>query len=64
MSWINKTRNFTKEVITETRKATFPGRQELINTTVVVLVTSVVFAAYLWLSDQVISKALYWVIDR
>ncbi len=64
MSWIDKTRNFTKEVIIETRKATFPGRQELINTTVVVLVTSVVFAAYLWLSDQVISKALFWVIDR
>jgi len=36
------------------KKVSFPSRDEVVGTTIVVLVTSVVFAVYLWLADMVI----------
>ena len=37
-------------------KVSFPSREEVQSTTIVVLVTSVIFAAFLWLADLVIVK--------
>jgi preprotein translocase SecE subunit len=54
MEWWNKTRSFLAEVRVEIAKCYFPGRYEVVSTTVVVLVTSAIFAAFLWLSDIVI----------
>jgi preprotein translocase subunit SecE len=54
MEWWNKTRSFLAEVRVEIAKCYFPGRNEVVSTTVVVLVTSAIFAAFLWLSDIVI----------
>jgi preprotein translocase subunit SecE len=45
---------FFSEVKAEMKKVSFPSRDEVIGTTVVVLVTSVIFAVYLWLADLVI----------
>lgn len=45
---------FISEVKAEMKKVSFPSREEVIGTTVVVLVTSVIFALYLWLADLVI----------
>jgi preprotein translocase subunit SecE len=45
---------FLSEVKAEMKKVSFPTREEVIGTTVVVLVTSVIFALYLWLADLVI----------
>jgi preprotein translocase subunit SecE len=45
---------FLSEVKAEMKKVSFPSRDEVIGTTIVVLVTSVVFALYLWLADLVI----------
>jgi preprotein translocase subunit SecE len=45
---------FISEVKAEMKKVSFPTREEVIGTTVVVLVTSVIFAVYLWLADLVI----------
>ena len=42
------------EVKAEMRKVSYPSREEVIGTTWVVLVTSVIFAVYLWLADLVI----------
>jgi preprotein translocase subunit SecE len=47
-------RTFLQEVVAEMRKVTFPGRQEVIGTTVVVIVTSVIFAVFLFAADQLI----------
>jgi preprotein translocase SecE subunit len=35
-------------------KVSFPSRDEVVGTTIVVLITSVIFALYLWLADLVI----------
>jgi preprotein translocase subunit SecE len=51
---------FLPEVVAEMKKVTFPARQEVVGTTVVVLVTSVIFAAYLGLTDFVISRGYSW----
>lgn len=60
MSWITKSKSFLTEVNAEVRKATFPTRDELVNMTIVVLVTSVIFAVFLYVADIGIS----WAIER
>jgi preprotein translocase subunit SecE len=45
---------FLGEVKSEMKKVSFPSKDEVVGTTVVVLVTSVVFAVYLWAADLVI----------
>ena len=35
-------------------KVTFPSRDEVVGTTIVVIVTSAIFAAFLWVADEVI----------
>jgi len=47
---------FLGEVRSEMRKVSFPTREEVIGTTVVVIVTSVIFAIYLWIADFLIQK--------
>ena len=51
---------FLPEVAAEMRKTSFPSRQEVVGTTGVVLVTSVIFAVYLWGVDLVIVRAYDW----
>ena len=57
MEWWNKTKTFFSEVMSEMRKVTFPGRDEVVGTTVVVIITSLVFAAFLYVADFAIVKA-------
>jgi len=45
---------FLREVTSEMKKVSFPSRDEVVGTTIVVLLTSFVFAIYLWLADLVI----------
>jgi preprotein translocase subunit SecE len=47
---------FLGEVRTEMRKVSFPTRDEVIGTTLVVIVTSVIFAVYLWIADLLIRQ--------
>jgi preprotein translocase subunit SecE len=54
--WIKKTKEFLAETRIEMRKVSFPGRDEVVATTVVVLITSIVFAAYLWAADFLIQR--------
>jgi preprotein translocase subunit SecE len=63
MNWWTKTRAFLTEVRSELRKVTFPSRDEVVGTTIVVIVTSVLFAVYLWVADQVITQ-VYTAINR
>lgn len=49
-----KFRSFLVETKAEVNKVTFPSRQEVISTTTVVVVTSVIFSLFLWFSDVVI----------
>jgi preprotein translocase subunit SecE len=54
--WIKKTKDFLAETRLEMRKVSFPSRDEVVATTVVVLITSTVFAVFLWISDIVIQR--------
>ena len=47
---------FLPEVVAEMKKVTFPSRPEVIGTTGVVLVTSVIFAVYLGIADRAIEQ--------
>ena len=53
--WI-KFVTFLGEVRTEMRKVSFPTRDEVVGTTIVVIVTSVIFAIYLWIADLLIQQ--------
>ena len=54
MDWWNQAKTFLSEVRSEMRKVSFPSRDEVVGTTIVVIVTSFVFAVFLFLADQVI----------
>jgi preprotein translocase SecE subunit len=40
----------------EMRKVSYPSRDEVVGTTVVVLIASAIFALYLWLADLAIVR--------
>jgi preprotein translocase subunit SecE len=54
MNWWTKTKEFLSETRTEMRKVSFPTRDEVMGTTIVVLVTSVIFGIYLFAADRLI----------
>jgi len=56
MNWWTKTVEFLSEVRTEMRKVSFPARDEVVATTVVVVITSVVFAVFLFAADWLIIR--------
>jgi preprotein translocase subunit SecE len=51
-------RAFLLEVRSELRKVTWPSRQEVSSTTLVVIATSIFFGFYLWGLDLLFSRAL------
>jgi preprotein translocase subunit SecE len=51
-------RAFLTEVRSELKKVTWPSRQEVYSTTLVVIATSIFFGFYLWGLDLVFSRAL------
>jgi preprotein translocase subunit SecE len=61
---IAEARAFLTEVRAELKKVTWPGRQEVYSTTLVVIATSIFFGFYLWGLDLVLSRALSVVFKR
>lgn len=57
---LNRWRKFLREVRAEINKVTWPKRKEVQGTTVVVLITCVVFGVYLWFVDVVMGRVLTW----
>jgi preprotein translocase subunit SecE len=51
MSFLTRAREFIREVLVEFRKVTWPSRQELVNSTAVVIVVTVVLAFFLGAVD-------------
>jgi len=51
---------FLKDVRNEMRKVWTPTLKEVQNTTVVVIVTVFAFAAYFYVVDQVLGRAMTW----
>ena len=62
MGAVARHREFVQEVLAEFRKVTWPSRQELINSTVVVIVVTVVLAFFLGAIDIVLARAVEWIL--
>ena len=60
----HEAREFLSEVRSELKKVTWPSRQEVQSTTLVVIATSVFFGFYLWGLDLVFSRILSLVLKR
>ena len=58
MKWLWRMRQFLVEVWSELKKTTWPGRNEVYGTTVVVVVTVLLCAFYLWVVDLILNKSM------
>jgi preprotein translocase subunit SecE len=58
MGFVARLREFVQEVLAEFRKVTWPSRQELINSTTIVIVVTVVLAFFLGGVDIALSKVV------
>ena len=54
--WFSKAKEFLSETRSEMRKVSFPSRDEVVGTTIVVIITSFVFAVFLFAADWLIVK--------
>jgi preprotein translocase subunit SecE len=59
--WWENTRTFFLEVRNETRRVTWPSRNEVYATTVVVILTSMFFGIYLWGLDLALDRLVQWI---
>jgi preprotein translocase subunit SecE len=55
---VERLSNFLKDVRSEMRKSVWPSWLDVQTTTIVVLVTVFIFAAYFWLVDNIIGRAI------
>ena len=56
--WWLSTREFFRDTTGEMKKVTWPARNEVIGTTTVVIVATIVFALFLWGCDVLFYKAI------
>jgi len=56
--WVTTLREGWKDILAEMKKVTWPSGNEVVSTTVVVLVATVIFAFYLWGCDVIFYQAI------
>jgi preprotein translocase subunit SecE len=61
---VTRIKEFTQDVLVEFRKVTWPSRQELINSTTVVIVVTVVLAFFLGGVDIGLTKLVERILHR
>lgn len=54
---------FTGEVVSETKKTTWPEKDELVGSTVVVIISVVLLALFVGVCDKVLVVLLKWLIS-
>ena len=54
--WIGRSRSFLSGVRNEMSRVTWPSRREVYATTIVVILTSILFGVYLWSVDLLLSS--------
>jgi preprotein translocase subunit SecE len=62
--WWLTTKEFWRDTNSEMKKVTWPSRSEVVGTTIVVLVATVVFALFLWGCDVVFYRAIDFLFSR
>lgn len=50
--------NFFTDIVKEMKKVSWPKKEELRESTMVVIITSLIFAAFVYLVDKVLSEGL------
>ena len=58
MNSFKKLKQFLVEVWSELKKTTWPGRKEVYGTTVVVIVTVLICAVFLWVVDLILNAGM------
>ena len=56
--------SFLSDVRNEMRKVTFPNRKEVQATTLVVIITVIIFGVYFYAIDYVIGSGITWLLHR
>ena len=56
--------SFLSDVRNEMRKVTFPNRKEVQATTLVVIITVIIFGIYFYAIDYVIGSGVAWLLHR
>jgi preprotein translocase subunit SecE len=62
--WAESAKQFYLDVRSEMKKVTWPARQEVVGTTIVVVVAVFFFGFYLGLVDYLLDLGLRWVLTR
>ena len=64
LGWFGRARRFLVEVRSELGRVTWPTRREVYATTIVVILTSMVFGVYLFAVDLGLSYTVDWIFGR
>jgi preprotein translocase subunit SecE len=56
--------SFLSDVRNEMRKVTYPSRKEVQATTVVVIITVIIFGVYFFVIDQAIGSGVAWLLKH
>jgi len=62
-NWIERTRDYINDLKLEMRRVSWPNRQQVESTTAVVIFSVFCFAAYFFVVDSILSKAVAGVLD-
>ena len=62
--WFGRARRFLSDVRSELGRVTWPTRREVWATTVVVILTSLLFGVYLYAVDISLTKLVEWIYSR
>jgi len=60
--WTQRSKQFYFDVRSEMKKVSWPARQEIVGTTVVVIIAVFFFGFYLGIVDAILSRGLEWVL--
>jgi preprotein translocase subunit SecE len=63
-TWLQKAKQFYREVRSEMRQVTWPDRREVAGTTVVVIIVIFVLGIYLFIADELSLRAIGWIMRR
>ena len=63
MNWWQRLTTFLREVVVETKKVTWPARDEVVATTVVVIAASFIFGIFLYVCDLGFYRLVQLLID-
>ena len=62
--WVTTVRDGWKDVLSEMKKVTWPNRNEVVGTTVVVVIATIIFSVYLWGCDVVFFKIIDFLFNK